>query len=388
MFSIKIYKEVWCYIFMKEFNVTPWDVSGDVDYGKLIKKFGVSKLNDNLLERLKKHSRRLHFMLKRKVFFAHRDLNWILDEYEKGNKFFLYTGRAPSGPVHLGHLMPWVFTKWLQDVFNAELIFQFPDEEKFLFKQNLNFEEVQKNLNENILDVIAIGFNSKKTKFLIDTRNADLMYKEACKVAKKITFSMVKSSFGLNEQANIGSIFYTSMQTVPAFLPSVLKKKKIPCLIPHAIDQDPHFRLTRDILPKLGYYKPASIQCLFLPPLTGTEGKMSSSDSSKAILTTDSPKEVEKKIKKYAFSGGRKSIEEHRKKGGNPDVDVSFQYLRMFFEPDDEKLQKIYDDYKSGRMLTSELKEILIEKINAFLKKHQSNREKAKKQIDKFLFKV
>jgi tryptophanyl-tRNA synthetase len=282
--------------------------------------------------------------------------------------------------------MPWVFTKWLQDKFGAELWFQFPDEEKFLFKKDLTFEKAQKYLHENMLDVIAVGFNPEKTHFIIDTKHADLMYAEACKVAKKITFSTIKSAFGLNDSANIGSIFYTSMQTVPSYLPSVLKKKKIPCLIPHAIDQDPHFRLTRDILPKLGHYKPASIQCSFMPPLTGSHGKMSSSEESKAILTTDSPEEVKKKINKYAFSGGQATIEEHRKKGGNPDIDVSFQYLQMFFEPDDEKLKKIYDDYKSGKLLTSELKKILIEKINAFLKEHQKRRKEAKKQIDKFLY--
>ena len=236
-----------------------------------------------------------------------------------------------------------------------------------------------------MLDVIALGFNPKKTKFLIDTKDAGLMYKEACKVAKKINFSMVKAAFGLNDQSNIGSIFYTSMQTVPAFLPSVLKNKNIPCLIPHAVDQDPHFRLTRDILPKLGYYKPASIQCVFMPPLSGTAGKMSASEEQSTIYTVDSPEEVEKKIKKYAFSGGRDTLEEHRKLGGNPDIDVSYQYLRMMFEPDDKKLQKIYDDYKSGKLLTGELKQILIEKVNSFLKQHQKNREKAKKTINKFL---
>ncbi|MBU1252475.1 MAG: tryptophan--tRNA ligase [Nanoarchaeota archaeon] len=371
---------------VSEFKVTPWEVSGKVDYDKLVREFGVSKIEDSLLKRIEKNAGDLHFMLRRKVFFAHRDLKWILDEYDKGNKFFLYTGRAPSGSVHLGHLLPWIFTKWLQDKFGVELWFQFPDEEKFLFKNDLSFEDTEKFLNENMLDVIALGFDPKKTHFIIDTKNADLMYKEACKVAKKITFSMVKSSFGLNEQSNVGSIFYTSMQAVPAFLPSVIKGKEIPCLIPHAIDQDPHFRLTRDIMPKLGHYKPASIQCLFLPPLSGAEGKMSSSEDM-AIFTTDSPKEVEKKIKKYAFSGGRDTIEEHRKKGGNPDIDVSFQYLKMFFEPDDKKLAQIEKDYRSGKLLTSELKEYLIEKINAFLKEHQNKREKAKKEIEKFLYK-
>ena len=120
-----------------------------------------------------------------------------------------------------------------------------------------------------------------------------------------------------------------------------------------------------------------------MPGLKG--GKMSSSDPTSYIALTDSPQEAAMKIKKYAFSGGQTTIEEHRKKGGNPEIDVSYQWLRMFFEDNDKKLKDIHDDYKSGKLLTSELKEILIEKISKFLKEHQSKREKAKKLIDKFL---
>jgi tryptophanyl-tRNA synthetase len=371
-------------------KVTPWEVEGEVDYKRLIQEFGLEKINNKILERIQKHTKELHFMLRRNIFFAGRDLNWVLNEYEKGNKFFLYTGRGPSGPIHLGHLGVWVFTKWLQDKFGADLWFQWTDDEKFLLGKKDSFKEIEEIMRENMYDVIALGFNPKKTHFLIDTKHSGIMYKEACKVAKKITYSMVRSSFGMNKSSNVGMIFYTAIQAVPAFLPSVINKKKIPCLIPHAVDQDPHFRLTRDILPKLGYFKPASIQSSFLPPLTGMHGKMSSSqpESNTTILTTDSPKEVENKIKKYAFSGGQKTTEEHRKKGGNPEIDVSFQYLRMFFEPNDEKLKDIYDNYKSGKLLTRELKEILIKKINDFLKEHQKKRELAKKRIDEFLFKL
>ena len=313
-------------------------------------------------------------------------MNWLLDEYEKGNKLFLYTGRAPSGPIHLGHLLPWIFCKWLQDKFDVEMWFQFPDEEKFLFKKELDFNKVEKYLYENMLDVIALGFNPKKTHFLIDTKHAGLMYKEACKVAKKITFSTVKASFGFTNETNIGSIFYTSMQAVPAFLPSILKKKNIPCLIPLGIDQDTHFRVSRDVLPKLGYYKPAIMHCVFLPPLVGASGKMSASDKLNAIYTTDTPEAVKRKINNYAFSGGRATLKEHRKKGGNPDIDVSYQYLRMLLEPNDEKLVKIYSDYKSGKLTTAELKSYTIKKINDFLKEHQKKRQEAKSKIKKFIY--
>lgn len=217
--------------------------------------------------------------------------------------------------------------------------------------------------------------------------HAGLMYKHAVRVAKRITLSTAKAVFGFDDSTNIGATFYTSMQAVPAFLPSELKGKNIPCLIPLGFDQDPHFRVSRDVMPKLGYYKPAIIHALFLPPLAGASGKMSASEEKTAIYTTDAPEEAREKIIKHAFSGGQPTLKEQREKGGNPDIDVSYQYLKMFFEPDDKKLRKIHDDYKSGKMLTGELKELLAEKLVAFLKEHQKKRLQAKKMVDKFIFK-
>ncbi len=364
-------------------RVDPYRVEGDVDYARVVEKFGLEEIDRSVLDRIEEHVGELHYMLKRKVFFAGRDLKWVLDEYEKGNKFFLYTGCSPSGPIHLGHLMVWYFTKWLQDNFGVELYFQFPNEEKFLYK-DMEFDEVQKWLEENMLDVAAVGFDPEKTHFLINTEHADLLYKEAVKVAKKITLSSVKSTFGFDDSNNIGSLFYTAMQAVPAFLPSVLKGEKKPCLIPHAVDQDPHFRLSRDVLPKLGFYKPASIQCSFLPPLKG-RGKMSTTNSSVSIKATDGPDEVERKIKKYAYSGGRDTLEEHREKGGDPEKDISFQYLRYFFEEDDERLKEVYTSYKEGELTSGELKEYTIEKINSFLSEHQERRRELEGGMDRFL---
>jgi tryptophanyl-tRNA synthetase len=367
--------------------VNPYSVEGEVDYNRLIKEFGLEKITPEILERIKKHSKKLHPMLRREIFFAHRDLNWILDQYDKGNKFFLYTGCGPSGPIHLGHAMVWYFVKYLQDVFDVDLYFQFTDDEKFLYKDQ-TYEEIQKWTYENMLDVIAVGFNPKKTFFIIDTKHAAILYPEAIKVAKKITFSTIKSSFGFTDSSNIGSIFYTSMQAVPSFLPSILNGKNIPCLIPHAVDQDPHFRITRDILPKLGYYKPASIQCSFLPPLTGSTGKMSSTGDAKGIFMTDSPEDIKKKINKYAFSGGQVTLEEHRIKGGNPDVDVPFQYLKYLFEEDDEKLNQIEKEYREGKLLSGDLKKYAIEKISKFVLEHQERRKEAPEKINDFLLKV
>jgi tryptophanyl-tRNA synthetase len=87
---------------------------------------------------------------------------------------------------------------------------------------------------------------------------------------------------------------------------------------------------------------------------------------------------------KYAFSGGKDTVEEHRKSGGNPDIDISYQYL-TFMEPDDKKLGKLYIDYKAGKLLSGELKKICVDTINAFLATHQEKRRMAKSQVEKFM---
>ena len=362
-----------------EFIVTPWHVEGDIDYDKLIKKFGTEKISSELLDQIKNITNEDHFMLRRGIFFSHREMNRIIEYHEKVKGFFLYTGRGPSGHTHIGHLVPWVFAKWLQEKFDVNLYFQLTDDEKFYSKTNLTLEETNKFAYENALDFIALGFNPEKTKIIINTRNIQTLYPIAAQVAKKINFSNTKATFGFTNETNIGMIFYTSLQSAPCFI------EDKPVLIPLGVDQDPHFRLTRDIAQKIGKQKPALIHNIMIPALTGPGGKMSASEEKGTIYTTDTPDMVKKKINKYAFSGGQPDIEQHRKLGGNPDIDVSYQYLRIFFEPDDEKLKRIYEDYKSGKLLSGELKAILIEKINEFLKVHQEKREKAKQQIEQFL---
>jgi len=370
------------------FSVTPWEVKGNIDYSKLIKQFGTETIDEALLNRIKKHTGQLHHMLRRNIFFTHRDLNWLLDEYEKGNKFYLYTGRGPSGPVHLGHIVTWEFTKWLQSSFDVPLLFQITDDEKFLFSEKFkDLSETKKIAYDNILDIIAIGFDPKKTKIMIDSDNSKTLYNAAIPIAKKITFSTVKSSFGFTNSNNIGEIFYTAIQAVPSIIESIWQNKNIPCLIPHAIDQDPHFRVARDVLPKLGYYKPASIQNSFFPDLTGHDGKMSSSNADTAIYMSDTPKMVKSKINKYAFSGGQDTLELHRKLGGDPSVDISFQWLYQFFESDDNKIKKIEEDYISGELLSGELKAILIEKINQYLENHRNKKDTLKDKIEDYLIK-
>ena len=368
---------------MEEFKVTPWEVSGAIDYDKLIKQFGTSRIDQPLRERLIRAcgGDKPHHMLRRDFFFSHRDLNLILDDYEKGKGFFLYTGRGPSRGMHIGHLVPLIFTKWLQENFNANLYIEITDDEKFLFRREYEWEDVQKNAHDNILDIIALGFDPERTFIFKDSEYVKNAYPLLMKTARRITGSTAKAVFGFDDSTNIGMQFYPAYQVVPTFF----EKKR--CLIPAAIDQDPYWRIQRDIAEGLGYHKTAAIHSKFLPPLQGTGGKMSSSAGQEtAILLTDDEKTVKNKINKYAFSGGQATVEEHRRLGGNPEVDVPYQWLSILFEEDDSRLKKVHDDYRAGKLLTGEMKMLLIEKVNAFLKEHREARKRAERDYQKFMY--
>ena len=126
---------------MADFTVTPWEVKGKVDYDKLIEKFGTSRVDASLLERLERLTGDLHLLFRRGIIFSHRDFDLALADYERKKPIFLYTGRGPSGKMHIGHIMPFYFTKWLQDKFNANLYIQITDDEKYYFKDK-SLEEI------------------------------------------------------------------------------------------------------------------------------------------------------------------------------------------------------------------------------------------------------
>nr|KMM70612.1 tryptophanyl-tRNA synthetase [Coccidioides posadasii RMSCC 3488] len=367
-----------------EQEINPWDVhaahdeQGNIlafDYVAISQKWATKLIDNDLLERFERLTgHKPHRWLRRGLFFSHRDFDKILDKYEAGEPFFMYTGRGPSSDaLHLGHTIPFSFTKWLQDVFDVPLV-------RVTERKGYH----------------SCGFDPKKTFIFSDLDYVKgHMLMNVWEFAKLITFNQVRGAFGFNESTNIGRIMFPSVQCVASFAtsypeiwsdnPPADRTKaiaKIPCLIPMAIDQDPYFRLVRDNAHRMRYPspKPALIHSKFLTALQGAGGKMSASDPNSAIFMTDTPNQIKNKINKHAFSGGRDTIEEHRRLGGNPDVDVSFQYL-SYFEEDDEKLKQIEESYRKGELLTGELKKMAITLLQEYVKDFQERRKQVTDEV-------
>jgi tryptophanyl-tRNA synthetase len=365
-----------------KFTVTPWEVTGDVDYGRIVKEFGIEPLTEELARRIEKQAGYRHLFLRRGLFFAHRDLDVLLRRFESGGRFALYTGRGPSGHTHLGHLIPWMFTKYLQDAFGASLYFQMTDDEKFLVKDSLTQEQTRAFAYDNALDLAALGFEPKQTRIFANTEYAGRLYGIAVKVAKHITYSTAKAVFGFTNDTNIGMTFFPAMQAAPCFLIQELEGAEVHCLIPCAVDQDPYFRVARDVAPKLAMPKPALVHSKFFPGL-GSGGKMSASEPETSIFMTDDAETATRKIMR-AFTGGRESAAEQRRLGGNPDACPVHQYFRYLFEEDDSALKRWFDECRSGKILCGDCKRELAKRVVAFLAQHQKKREAARKKVEKF----
>jgi tryptophanyl-tRNA synthetase len=369
---------------MAKFEVTPWEIKGDIDYGKIIKEFGLklfetvpSKLNDFLLFR-------------RKIIYCHRDFDKIEESINKKKPFVMMTGLMPSGKFHFGHKMVADQIIMYQKL-GAKIYVAVADIEAYN-SRNPDMAGLRKTaIEEYLTNYVALGLDLKKCDFYFqserskDGEKSNSYYALANMLGRHTTFNQVKSIYGDISPAKLSSALLQASDMLHPQLKE-FEGKPLPVVVPVGIDQDPHLRLARDVAHKYPNYKfmPLSSTChMFLPGLKG--GKMSSSDENSYIALTDSPEVAAKKIKKFAFSGGRETLEEHRKKGGNPNIDVSFQLLKYGLEEDDEKLEQIYEDYKSGKLLTGELKKYTIEKIQKFLVDHQKKREKAKKEVEKFL---
>jgi tryptophanyl-tRNA synthetase len=364
-------------------TLTPWEASGDIDYEKLVKEFGVQHLDiHHLPQKLQEH-----VLFRRGIIFAHRDFGVIAKRIEEGEPFIMMTGLMPTGRMHIGHMLV-AQQMVLYQKLGAKVYVCVADLEAYNARGQ-SLEESRKIAREEyLLNYLALGLDPKKAEIYFQSDRskegelAGAYYRLQNQLARHATFNEVKAVYGEISPGKLAAALLQGSDMLHPMLPAF--EGPMPVVVPVGIDQDPHLRLARGLARRLKEHKFSTLSSTyhrFIPGLGG--GKMSSSDPTSFIALTDTPKEATKKVNKYAFSGGKATVEEHRKKGGDPDVDVAYAYLAAWFEPDDQKLARIHDDYQAGRMLTGELKSYLNERLVAFLEAHQEKREASRKVLDK-----
>ena len=326
----------------------------------LIKKFGATPID--------KLSDKPDFItFENKVIASHRDFDKFFTALKKKEKCAILSGLNASGTLHLGHKAVFDTNLFFQKKYNIPVFIPISDDESYVAGKVETQGQALTNSKKLAKELIAYGFDPKNTFFIIDQIYTNI-YNLAIKLSKKVNYSEIKATYGYKPKDNIGLHFYPAVQSAHIMFPQ--DKFNIPnILVPIGPDEDAHIRISRDLATRFGYKKPAILHAAFLPGITGD--KMSTSKPNSAIFLSDDEKTIRKKISK-AFSGGQVTIEEHRKKGGNPEVDVSCIYLKSLFLSEKE-YNKIERKYKSGEYLTKDIKKLFADKAVEFIKEFQNN---------------
>ena len=194
---------------------------------------------------------------------------------------------------------------------------------------------------------------------------------------------------GRVDRAKVESVFSRIVDTLTdlGFSDIMSNPKQGAVHVPSATTRDRHgirmalLSLERE-LGGPGLLAPSSTYHHFAVGMTGD--KMSSSKPKTTLFLSDDIKAVEKKIKR-AFSGSQATVEEHRRLGGNPDIDVAYQYMMYFFEDDDAYLAEISSDYRAGKILAGEMKQLCIDRATEWMSSLHEMRDQTAHVVSDFL---
>jgi len=339
------------------------------DYTRAIKEFGLEVFMPSMFPEPNR-------AMRRGVVFAGRDLKIIAKCIKEKKPFYALSGIMPTNEqIHLGNKIVVENLAYFQK--HGAMTFILVADLEAAAARGVSLEEGRKRALEfHIPAYLALGLDPKKTIFYFQSENKEVVH-FAYEAAKKITLNEFKAIYG---NADPGRIMSAVTQVGDVLYPQF--KERMPGIIPVGLDQDPHIRLARDVIKRMKtkkFFAVSSVYHKYTPSLDGSI-KMSKSKPESCISLPEDPKVVCRKIKK-ALTGGRDTLEEHRRLGAVIEKDMVFELLKQHLIEDDDELNRIYEEYKAGRMTSAEIKQLACEKITEFMNDFTAKLEKYKRIV-------
>lgn len=324
-----------------------------------------------------------HRYISRGILFACRGIDEFAKIVAESAPFYTLTGIMPSYErIHLGTMAVIEAVKIFHP-YSKYTVLVVADLES-LATRDIPLDKAEKiALEYHIPMYIALGMDPSKTFFYFQSMNEDLQ-KIAFDAARKITISEFRAVYGTTDPPRILSTLY---QFGDMLFPQLLEPMH--GVIPVGLDQDPHIRLCRDYVDRTDYFKFKPIIGMYIrdvPSLRG-EGKMSKSDPYSAIFIPEDDFTVLRRKVFKAFSGGANSLAEQRTRGADLSRDVPFKILQ-FIHRDDGELNRIAEDYSTGRIISGEIKEYLFNYLKEFMTEIREKFEEARELVRKRELKI
>lgn len=361
----------------EDHRIDAWGNAAITDYDHVFAEFGLKKFPGEMRNKLP------HRLFERELVIGHRDFEKVFERIQKKKPFLNMTGIASSGPLHLGH-------KGIIDLISffkkmgGKTYFAACDLDAYTSRSDSKIPSMKiakEFAVQNISDALALGL--EPDDIYVQSKKPSRYYEFAFELSKKITTSTFEAIYGHLDMGKIASNFLQYADILHGQLAEF--EGKMPSVTAIGLDQDPHGRATRDFVERLPYdlEKPSFVYFKHQSGLKD-KSKMSTSEPDTAIFLNDSAKEIERKIQR-AFTGGRPTIEEHRKLGGVLEIDKVYELL-WFHYPDSKELKRIAADFQSGKMLSKEMKQIAIDYFTQFLAEHQQKASENKATARKIVY--
>jgi tryptophanyl-tRNA synthetase len=403
---------------MQEPQINPWSGTPSLDIGKTFADFGIDPIAPVMTELPE-----IPYFMRRGIVVGHRDYLPIAQAIRNKTPFHILTGFMPSGHPHLGHLMVMKEVIWhVQQGGNGYITIA--DREAHAVR-GLSWEKCDEFGKEYLACLYALGFEGETYFQTRNNRLKDLAFE----AATKVNFSELTAIYGFGPETDLAHADSVITQVADILYPQI-DREPAPTLVPVGVDQDPHIRLTRGIAHKMrmftveerdgyisvrsknapgaameavkkafphakkyeghidirgaecadvkgtvraierahggfAFYTPSSTYHIFMPGLTG--GKMSSSIP-ESIISFYEPEAVVRKKVMSGITGGRMTLEEQKRLGGEPDR-CSLYLLNLFhMVTDDAALAEIRRRCTAGEVTCGQCKKETAERVVAFLK--------------------
>ena len=303
-----------------------------------------------------------------------RDADLFMQALADGHRCRVIATMATDGPMHLGHGALANLLIYFQSL-GAEISLGFRDESG-------SREPARQTMCDRLLTLAANGLDLERTDAYLQLDRAAVV-ETAFALGEATPLSVLNSALGLRLSSSATDTFLPLLR-----LADILHVQQPelggPCrtLVIDGIGGDVYVRMARNIAERFGFVKPSALYLRMMrslttydDPATGSAVEvMTNAVPQGRIAYTDAPEDIRRRIGR-AYTGGRRTLEEQRELGGNPDPRVcSVSSLHAFYcTPDADAYAALQERCRSGNLLCGECKALAADNLLEYLEhRHQA----------------
>ena len=283
------------------------------------------------------------------------------------------SGMQASGRVHLGNLVG-ALQNWvrLQDKYDC---YYFVADWHALTTGYANPDAIRESVNDLLVNFLAVGLDPERCTIFLQSRileHAELhlllsMITPLGWLERVPTYKEKQVELKEKDLATYGFLGYPLLQTADII---IYRAKYVPV----GVDQVPHLEISREIARRFNNFygevfpEPEALLTEF-PKVPGVDGRKMSKSYGNAIYLSDSPKEVEQKIKTMATDPARI----RRTDRGNPDLSPVHQLHKIFSTKEEQDY--VAEGCRTAGIGCIDCKKILIKNVFKMLEPIWAKRE-------------